>query len=281
MQSYFRGLLLTLMCMANPAFAQKNTVVTARSALTYADVADLATGAPITLEARIRKATKITGPAAVGVLLTHQRFLIEADVTALIRGPGTLPPRINYLFDAPRDAKGKLPKLVKMPVILFADAVRGRSNQVQLSAPDAQIAATPQDSQRIRSILSAATAPDSPPTIVGVGNAFHVTGTLQGEGETQIFLQSDDGRPLSFTIVRSSGSAPSWSVSIGEIVDSAAPQPAPDTFLWYRLACFVPANLPSASVADASAEDARIIAEDYRLVVAGLGVCQRARLTRP
>jgi hypothetical protein len=281
MRSYFQCVLLAMLCLANPAFAQKKSTLPMPSALAYADVADLATSAPFTLEARIRKATKITGPAAVGTLLTHQRFLIEADVTALIRGPGTLPPRIAYLYDAPRDAKGRVPKLVKTQVILFAEPVRGRANQVQLIAPDAQIPAVAEDSRRARSILADATSPDSPPAITGIGSAFHVAGMLKGEGETQIFLASEDGRPLSFNIVRAVGRSPSWSVSIGEIVDAAAPQPQRDTFLWYRLACFVPARLPPASIADASDEDAQLIAADYQLVVSGLGACQRLRLSRP
>jgi hypothetical protein len=281
MRLIFVTVLLSGLFMASPVFAQKKPVTPIASPLSYADVADLATTAPLTLEARIRKATKLTGPAAVGALLTHQRFLIEADVTALIRGSGVLPPRISYLYDVPRTAKGGLPKLVKTQVILFAEPVAGRANQIRLIAPDAQISATAQDSQRVRAILADATNPNSPPAISGIGNAFHVAGVLSGEGETQIFLASVDGRPLSFSIIRTASAPPAWTVSVGEIVDATAPQPQRDTFIWYRLACFVPSTLPAASYADASADDARIVTEDYALVVAGLSGCQRNRVNRP
>src|SRR3546814_1145016 len=39
-------------------------------------------------------------------------------------------------------------------------------------------------------------AADAPPVITGVGCAFHVPGSLPGEGETQIFLATADGSPV-------------------------------------------------------------------------------------
>jgi hypothetical protein len=38
--------------------------------------------------------------------------------------------------------------------------------------------------------------------------------------------------------------------------------------------------LPASSVIDATVQDAAIIAEDYRTVIAGLGACPRNRITR-
>lgn len=271
---------MTMAIMPIAASAQKTGALVVPLRL-YADVADLATTAPITAQLKIRKATKISGPAAIGVLLTHQRYLIEADVTALIRGNGTLPPRVKYLFDASRDSAGKLPKLVKSDVLAFATNVANRPNEIQLIAPDAQIAAAPAEVVRIRQILADGARSDAPPRVTGVGNAFHVAGTLDGEGETQIFLTTQDGRPMSFTVIRSPGQFPMWSVSSGELVDSQAANPARDTFLWYRLACFLPRMLPGSSLDGLSAEDSQIVSEDYRTVLAGLGECRRARSNRP
>lgn len=263
-----------------PVSAQKSAPIPVPARL-YADLADLATTAPITVQLRIRKATKITGAAAVGVLVTQQRYLVVADVTALIRSAVALPPRVKYLFDAPRDSAGKLPKLAKSDVLAFATIVANRPTELQLIAPDAQIAAAPADVARVRAILAEDSRADAPPRVTGVGNAFHVAGTLEGEGETQIFLTTADGRPISFTAIRSPGIVASWSVSSGELVDSQSANPARDTLLWYRLACFLPRMLPRGSVEGLSAEDAQIVAVDYRTVVSGLGNCPRARPRRP
>ncbi len=267
---------IVITSVPNTASAQKSAPAPVPATL-YADLADLATTAPITAQLRIRKAIKITGVAAAGVLLTHQRYLIEADVTALIRSNGALPPRVKYLFDAPRDSAGKLPKLVNSDVLAFAGVVANRPTELQLIAPDAQITATPADVARVRAILAEDSRTDAPPRVTGVGNAFHVAGTLEGEGETQIFLATADGRPISFSVIRSPGIVPSWSISSGELVDSQAANPTRDTLLWYRLACFLPRMLPRGSVEGLSAEDAQIVAVDYRTVVSGLGTCPRAR----
>ena len=68
-----------------------------------------------------------------------------------------------------------------------------------------------------------------------IGNAFHVAGSLPGEGETQMFLTTADARPVSLSILRRPGEQPRWAVALAEIVDEAAGPPQRDTFLWYRL----------------------------------------------
>lgn len=280
MNRYFLACGIALMGIPITVNAQKSAPV-ASASLAYADLADLTTMAPVTAQLRIRKATKIAGPAAVGVLLTHQRYLIEADVSALIRSNAPLPPRVKYLIDVPRDSAGRLPKLVKSDVLVFAATVANRPSEIQLIAPDAQITASPADVGRVRLILAEDSRADAPPRITGVGNVFHVAGALEGEGETQIFLMTQDGRPISFTVIRSPGLVPSWSISSGELVDSQGANPARDTLLWYRLACFIPRSLPRESAEGLSAQDKQIVAEDYRTVVNGLGSCPRARFRRP
>ena len=100
---------------------------------------------------------------------------------------------------------------------------------------------------------------------------------MPGEGETQIFLNAADGRPLSLSVWRAPGAAPRWAVSVGEIVDQGAEPPAKDTLLWYRLACSLPPRLPAASTESLSEADAAIAAEDYAVVISGLGPCLRTR----
>jgi hypothetical protein len=272
---------LGLLTVSSVSIAQKTAVSVAISPLTYADIADLSLASSIAAEIRIRSAETIKGALAAGVPPSQQRYVITADVVRLIRGQDGLAPRITYVFDALRDSRGQLPKLKKAQMILFAVPVSGRPAEVRLIAPDAQIPLTPDNAARVRAILSEANKVDAPPRVTGIGDAFHVAGELQGEGETQIFLTTTDGRPMSFNISRRQGTAPTWSVSSGEIVDENAPVPARNSLLWYRLACFVPQTLPAASTAALSGEEAQIVAQDYRLVVSGLGLCPRTRLNRP
>jgi|CXWL01.1.fsa_nt_gi hypothetical protein len=271
-------LLLSLALTTNiPLAAQKTATPPPRTLLSYADVADLALPAPIVAQLKIRKAERLKGELAGNVTATQRRYLVTADIAALIRGSGGLPPRITYVVDVAQDARGKWPKLEKAEVIVFALPVAGRPSEIRLTAPDAQQPASPALAMLVRNLLSESGSATAPPKIRGAGEAFHVDGTVQGEGETQIFLNAADGRPLSLSIWREPGAAARWAVSVGEIVDQGAEPPARDTLLWYRLACSLPARLPHSSVDSLTEADAAIAAEDYATVIAGLGPCRRTR----
>jgi hypothetical protein len=248
----------------------------AAGGLSFADVADLADGAPLVAQVRIRNIIPLKAEQAGAAPAGKKRLFVEADVTSLIRGESGIPPRVTYLYDAPIDARGKLPKLKKASMILFARP-GGRVGEVQLVAPDAQIAATPGDLARTKAVLAALVAPDAPPRIRGVGDAFHVAGTVAGEGETQIFLRTDNGDPVSLSILRRPGQPPRWAVALGEIVDEAARAPEPGTLLWYRLACALPTALPPASTRALAPQDADAARADYALVLDALGPCGRTR----
>ena len=262
-----------------PASAQPRPASTVQSAptLSYADTADLSIGAGIVAHIRVRMAERIKPAPGITVLPGRARFVVTADVVALIRGAGGLPPQIRYLVDVPTDSKGKVPKLKKAEMMVFGVAVPKRNGEIQLIAPDAQVPIVPGLAERVRAIILASTRADAPPRITGVGDAFHVAGALSGQGETQIFLIADDGRPASLSIWREPGLKPRWAVSLDEIVDQGAGPPSRDTLLWYRLACFLPPTLSVDSVATLDGESARIAAEDYQTVLSGLGACGRRR----
>ncbi|NNG50728.1 hypothetical protein HKX05_04190 [Sphingomonas sanguinis] len=243
----------------------------------YADLADLVLSAPVIADVTVRSATTIKGAEAAGVAPGHQRFYVEADVGALIRGAGGLPSRVGYLFDAATDARGHAPKLRKMRVLIYARRVPNAADQLQLVAPDAQLPWTPDTEQRSRTITRDALSADAPPVITGVGNAFYVPGTLPGEGETQIFLTSANNRPVSLSVLRRPGEERRYAVALSEIVDESAAPPARDTLLWYRLACALPESLPDRSTASLSPEDAQAARDDYRFVLRKLGPCGRER----
>ena len=251
--------------------------LSAAQSLTYADLADLALAAPVVAHLRVRDADRLPAELAPTTPPGHRRFLIEADVVALIRAPGLVSDRLSYVVDLPNDRDGRPARPRRRDeVLVLARLAPNRPGELQLIAPDAHIPYSAATADRLREILREAVAPDAPPQVTGVGRAFHVPGSLPGESETQIFLQTADNRPISLIVLRRPGEQPRWSVALGEIVDEAARPPAPNSLLWYRLACGLPRALPRQSL-EADRDQARAIAADYRLVLEALGRCARNR----
>lgn len=245
---------------------------------TYADLADLALAAPIAAQVRVVEAVAVKSERAAGLRPGFARFYVEAGLVSLIRAPQSLPARLRYLVDLPLDSKGKAERPRKgSEYLLLAAPVAGRPDELRLIAPDAQIPATVERAATLRAIVREASSASPPPRIAGIGRAFHVPGAIRGESETQIFLQTAGGTPVSLTVLRRPGETPLWAVALSEIVDEAAEPPAPGTLLWYRLACGLPRALPRQSLAEADGEAAAAIAADYRLVLERLGPCLRNR----
>ncbi|MGQ0559963.1 MAG: hypothetical protein ACT4OE_10360 [Sphingosinicella sp.] len=246
---------------------------------TFADLADLALAAPVIAHVRIARATLLSpreaGPPPPG----FRRFLFEAEAMALVRGAPDTPVRVSWLADLPVDGRGRAqPPRRRSEYLVLAAPVAGRPGELRLVARDSMVAFDPATAAIVREIVREVLAPDSPPRITGAGRAFHVTGSLPGESETQVFLETHDSRPVSLTVLRRPGEEPKWSVALGEMVDEAAATPRPETLLWYRLACFLPGSLPTSSIAEASAREAAAITRDYRLFLERLGPCRRQRV---
>lgn len=239
----------------------------------YVDVANLVLRSPVIVDSTIRKVERLKGLEAAGAPEGVARLFVQADVLALIRGTDSVPAQIGYILDVPVDARGRIPNLKKQRVLLFARPVPGQANQIQLTGPDSQRLWTPAFDQLARRITQEALAADAPPVITGIGNAFHVAGSLPGEGETQIFLTTADNRPVSLSILRRPGEQPRWAVALSEIVDEAAAPPPRDSLLWYRLACALPPALPMQSLRAMAPEDAALARDDYQLVLRALGPC--------
>jgi hypothetical protein len=245
---------------------------------TYADLADLALAAPVAAQVKVAEAAAVKPERAPGLRPGLARFYVEAELVSLIRAPQSLPARLSYLVDLPRDARGKAPKLRKgSEFLVLAAPVGGRPGELRLIAPDAQLPFTAERAATLRAIVREASSASPPPRIAGIGRAFHVPGAIRGESETQIFLQTAGGTPVSLTVLRRPGQTPLWAVALSEIVDEAAEPPAPGTLLWYRLACGLPRALPRQSLAEADAEGAAAIEADYGLVLERLGPCLRTR----
>lgn len=271
---------LAALLAAIPASAlcgQQTLPIPSESALPtppYADYADLVVAAPVVIDAVVRSEIRLKPLDAPGLQPGEARLYIEADVLSLIRGDGAIAARVGYTIDVPLDARGRPPRYRKSRVLLFARSVPGTVGQVQLVRQDGQRGWSAGGDALTRKIVREAVAPDAPPTVTGIGNAFHTPGTIPGEGETRIFLSTADGRPISLGIVRQNGQPPRWSVALGEVVGEGNPPPPRDTLLWYRLACTLPPALPD-SVLTSTGAYADITREDYALVMQSLGACDR------
>ena len=158
-------------------------------------------------------------------------------------------------------------------MLLFARPVPGAADQLQLSAPDAQLPWTAATDAALRRIARELAAGDAPPAITGVRSAFNVPGALPGEGETQVFLETDTGSPAALTVVRRADQPPRWSATFGEVIAAAAAPPARDTLAWFRLACGLPRTLPDEPLAALEPEQAEKARADYGFVLEQLGRC--------
>ena len=245
------------------------------SPFSYADVADLATIAPLVVDARVRSASALPPERAPGISPDKVRIYVEADVIALIRGTGPLAARVAWLVDLPRDAKGRPPKLNKQRLLVFARPVS--TGQIALVAPDAQLAwDTPTDAL-VRRVISEVVKPGAPGAVTGIANAFHQAGTLPGEGESQFFVETASGEPLTLSVISAPGRPRQWAAAFGEIVDGSAAVPARDTLGWYRLACGLPRVLPPGTLVGAGPREQAAATADYRFILEQLGECKRSR----
>ena len=272
------ALLLALaLAGAFPASAQAPVPPAAATEPTYADLVDLADPAAAVIHARIRKQATVEPERAPGLAPGHVRLYIEADTVALLSGAAPIGESLRYLVDVPADARGRAPKLRKREVLLFTRQANGRPGEIALVGPHAQLGWSADLDARLRPILAELAAADAPPAVTTVREALSVAGNLAGESETQFFIGTKGDGPVSVTVVHRPNMAPVWGVSWSEIVDQAARPPARDTLAWYRLACFLPADLPrEASLSTDAGARARSVA-DYRFVMQELGPCPRNR----
>jgi hypothetical protein len=272
--SAFASAIFTALAHTASAAAAPPTAVENRQ-YSYSDLADLALTAQLIAGVTVVKAERLKGELAPGLAPGQARFLIEAATAMLLRGADGMPGEVSYIVDVPLDANGRAPKLKKARFILIANRVAGRPQEIRLTSPYSQLDWTQSNESRLRAILTEASARNAPPPITGIGNAFYVPGAIPGESESQIFLTTPDNRPISLSILRRPGEQPQWAVALSEMIDESSRAPAPDTLLWYRLACFLPARLPGSTVAGLPESDAAALRTDYRLVLDKLGPCGR------
>jgi len=268
------SILLASLVMVHPLSAQDADALPQQAA-TYADLTELAERSELLIHAEIRRQTVVKPERAPGLEPGFARLYIEAQTVSLIAGSAPVGESLVYLVDVPLDAKGKPPKLKKQQVLLLARSVPGRPGELQLVSEAGQMMYSSALEQRMRSIVAELVANDAPPVITGVSDALSVPGTLSGESETQIFLTTESGAPVSFTVLRRPRQPAVWGVSWGEIIDQAARPPQAESLAWYRLACALPRTLPSRANLAREPRIRRLAQQDYLFVIDQLGPCER------
>ncbi len=238
------------------------------AAASFADLATLSIAAPVVLRATIFKAERLKPRDAPDVAPGNARMLVSAATTSAIVAPGEVPPRITYLVDVPLDARGKPPQLLRSDVMLFLRGNPATPGEYTLIDAHAQIAWTPDTDATVRTVLTGARS-GTVPVVTGVTSAFRVPGAVPGEAESQFFLSTRDGKPVSLVVLTRPGEARKLTVALGDVIDDAAAGVKPGTLLWYRLACFLPKTLPAKL--DAGTD----VADEYRFVLTSLGPCGR------
>lgn len=264
--------IFTLLLLSMPVSAQ---IPAPRVVEGFADLADLTLASPVILQATVNKADRIGQKQATGLAPDRARFLVEADVTALLRSPEAVPGHVLYLWDAPLNAKGKAPKLKKAKVLVFLSA-GSRPGEYRLTNAQAQVAATAAATSTVRALLEDLKRPQLQGlAITGVSSAFHVPGSIPGEAESQIFLATADNRPISIVVLSRPGQTRTFSVATGDIIDEAARTVKPNTLLSYQLACHLPKALPDSATAELDAAAKAAVSDDYGFVIGQLGSCVR------
>jgi len=263
--------------LAGPVLARDETPAIPPAQLTYADLVDLADSSKMVVTAQIRKTRPLAPEQSPGLRQGWVRLLVEADTQALVSGKAPIGQALRFLADFKLDANGKPPRLKKTSLILFALPVAGHPGDLQLVDVDSYVLAEPEIGQRVRDVLTQLAAPDGPPAVTGVRDALAVAGNLSGESETQIFLKTANDAPVSLNVVRRPNMDPEWGVSWSELVDQSAQPPQKDTLQWYRLACFLPRQLPPGAILSGSGSDKMLASTDYRYVLDQLGSCARTR----
>lgn len=276
------GIAAILLGFGGMASAQKSIALPSSLAVqpenaAYADIADLVVISPLIIDTSIRSARKIAPEQAVGVPANIQRMLVEADVLALIRGQGGIMPRVRFLLDVPKDAKGEIPKLKKQRLFLMGSTVVGRPGEIRLSRPNALIQWSAANDVLVRAVTKEAVQIDAAPAITGIASGFYSAGNVIGEGETQIFLKTADDQPMSLSVLSRPGQDKRWAISTAEVIDESATAPAKFTLLWYRLACGLPRTLQLELIEGAESDNAARAQADYKFILDSLGPCGRKR----
>ncbi len=271
------GSTLLVACSTIPAQSQERseTELGPESAPTYADLTTFALAAELVAIVTVDEQIAFSAERAPDVAPDRVRLYIESLTRNLLAAPTSVGESLIFVTDTNRDADGDAPDWEDRTFVIFADLVRDRPGEIQLVSSRAMFPVGPALESRVRQVLSQLAAADVPPAITGIRDVISIEGNLVGESETQMFVETESGAPVSLSVIRRPGMNPRWGISLGEIVDSAAQPPAPDSLAWFRFACFLPDRLPDDAFLQRDRAAQARAREDYAFVLAELGPCER------
>lgn len=260
-----------------PAMSQDSVPaeLPASQAPTYADLVTLAMEADTVAIVMVEEQIPFPTERAPGVAPGEVRLYIEALTRSLLVAPQGIGGELTFVVDRGRDADGDAPDLEDRNFVIFGDLSRSQPGAIQLLSSDSMLPAGQQIEARVRRVLTQLAAADTPPAITGVRDVISVPGNLAGESETQMFVETESGAPVSLSVIRRPGMAPEWGVSLGELVDASATPPQPESLEWFQFACFLPRELPQDSFLQTDRASQAQAREDYAFILSELGPCER------
>lgn len=269
-------------CLAMPAAAVPQAdrapaapAATPATGPSWTDWADLALAAPVVLIADVRRVSRLGRRAAPEVPAGAARALLEGDVRAVLKAPGVLPAGVAWMWQGPADARGRPTVTRGARLLLFARPLSGgrdpATQPLVLAGAGAQQPWTPQAEAIVRSVLTEALDPRlARLAVTGVQDGFHTPGDVPGQSESQFFVATADGRPVTLLVRRAPGGPPLVLAATGDLVDRAEPI-RPRTLTWRALACGLPARLPPHLGSRPE------LVADYAVIIGSLGSCGRTR----
>lgn len=272
-------LYLALFILPSTAFAQQNKIANngsnGQNSASYDDIMGVTLESELVVDIIAKKIKNLPASQSVGVRPDRKRILITGEVQSLIRGKNGLNSQVRFLFDAPIDSRGKIPKLKKMRFIAFGRHVTGRSDFIRLTRTASMVRYSDRVNTMVRGSIREAIAANAPQKITSISSAFHSPGTIIGEGETQIFLDTEFGQPMAISVTSRRGQNRRWSVSTSEVIDINATEPRRSSLLGFRLACSLPRSLNPSIIESNNREDREKALSDYKLIIDSIGPCQR------
>ncbi|WP_199553907.1 hypothetical protein [Sandaracinobacteroides hominis] len=254
--------------------AQPKPAATPQTApLSWTDWADLVLASPVILSATVDDVDRLGRKQAPDVPPGQVRALVTARLTAALKSPSVLPAAAAWLWQGEADARGRAPFSKALPVLVFGSPMTGGGDPsvqpLRLTAAHAQQPWSGASEATVRSILAEALKPAAQGLMVtAVKDGFHSEGDVPGRSESQFFLSTEGGRPLTLVVSRTAGTEPTVRVATGDLVDRAAPVQR-QTLLWRGLACGMPRALPASLAANPA------LSADYAAARTSIGVCGR------
>ncbi|MDE1468605.1 hypothetical protein [Aurantiacibacter sp. D1-12] len=242
---------------------------------TYADLVTFALASDLVAIVQVDDAIAFPPERAPDVPASRVRLYIESLTQSLLASDRGVGESLVFVTDTDRESDGDVPDWEDRSFVIFADQSTTRPNEVQLVSSRAMFPTGPVIEARVRRVLRQLAASDAPQAITGLRDVISIAGNLAGESETQMFVETASGAPVSLTVLRRPGMEPQWGVSLGEIVDTSARPPERESLAWFRFACSLPADLPADAFLQSDRTAQQRAREDYAFVLRALGPCER------